>query len=161
MESIRSFPVHNGTGNLRVVHSRCTTGQVICVLIIRLQGARWFLAVRNLTSIKSRAPIWIAVFLVMNIAIGLVFAKSALGWLPIVASCLATVAVFRMEGVAMRSVLLVCTLLWLANNLLSGSIGGTVLEAIIAVVNAVTILSLIIERQRCVRLARQAVPIFG
>jgi hypothetical protein len=124
-------------------------------------GSALVSCVRNLTSIKSRAPIWIAVFLVMNIAIGLVFAKSALGWLPIVASCLATVAVFRMEGVAMRSVLLVCTLLWLANNLLSGSIGGTVLEAIIAVVNAVTILRLIIERQRCVRLARQAVPIFG
>ena len=42
----------------------------------------------------------------------------------------------------MRLLLLVTTLCWLANNILSGSIGGTLLEAIIALVNGATMLRL-------------------
>jgi hypothetical protein len=42
----------------------------------------------------------------------------------------------------MRAVLLVCTLLWLANNILSGSIGGTLLESVIALANISTIIRL-------------------
>ncbi len=103
---------------------------------------------RNLTSIKTRAPVWIAVFLAVNVVIGTTFARSVTGWLPVTASCLATVAIFRMRGIPMRIVLLVCTLLWLVNNGLSGSIGGTVLEAIIAIVNVTTILRLTMERMR-------------
>jgi hypothetical protein len=88
------------------------------------------------------------VFIAINVAIGVFFAKGAAGWLPVAASCLATVAVFRMRGVVMRFSLLICTLLWLVNNGLSGSIGGTVLEAIIAIVNVTTILRLTVERMR-------------
>jgi uncharacterized membrane protein len=47
----------------------------------------------------------------------------------------------------MRIVLFVCTLLWLVNNALSLSIGGTVLEAIIAAVNLWTIIRMIIEKR--------------
>jgi len=102
---------------------------------------------RMLVSLKSRSPWWIGVFIVANVAIGIAFAKGATGWLPVVASCLATVAVFKMHGVWMRIVLLVCTLLWLVNNVLSMSIGGTVLETIIAAVNVWTIIRMIIERK--------------
>ena len=111
-------------------------------------GSALVSCVRNLTSIKSRAAVWIAVFIAINVAIGVIFAKGLTGWLPITASCLATVAIFRMHGVAMRIVLLVCTLLWLVNNALSGSIGGTVLEALIAVVNLSTIIRLSVEHMR-------------
>jgi hypothetical protein len=103
---------------------------------------------RMLVSLKSRSPWWIAVFVAINVAIGLTFAKGGAGWLPVTASCLATVAVFVLRGVVMRIVLLVCTLLWLVNNILSGSVGGTVLEAIIAVVNLVTIIRLVAERRK-------------
>lgn len=112
-------------------------------------GSALVSCLRNLTSIKSRAPGWIAVFIAINVAIGVIFAKGAAGWLPITASCLATVAVFKMHGVAMRIVLLVCTLLWLVNNVLSLSIGGTVLEAIIAVVNLTTIIRMVLLRRVC------------
>jgi hypothetical protein len=103
-------------------------------------------SVRMLVSLRSRAPAWIAVFIGLNVALGLAFAKSAAGWLPISASCLATVGVFVMHGLAMRLVLFVCTLLWLVNNALSGSIGGTVLEALIALSNLATIGRLVAER---------------
>jgi len=96
-------------------------------------------SVRMLVSLKSRARGWIAVFVGLNLALGLVFARGPAGWLPVAASCLATVGVFAMRGFAMRLVLLVCTLLWLVNNLLSGSIGGTVLEALIALANLWTL----------------------
>lgn len=103
---------------------------------------------RMLVSLKSRSPWWIGVFVIANVAIGILFAKGATGWLPVVASCLATVAVFKMHGVWMRIVLLVCTLLWLVNNVLSMSIGGTVLETIIAAVNVWTIIRMVFEK-RC------------
>ena len=103
--------------------------------------------VRMLVSLKSRSPWWIGVFFALNVALGVVFAKSAAGWLPVMASCLATVGVFMMHGLPLRLVLLVCTLLWLANNALSGSIGGTVLEAMIATVNLRTIIRMAIERK--------------
>jgi len=127
-------------------------------------GSALVSCVRNLTSIKSRASVWIAVFIAINVVIGTLFAKGFTGWLPITASCLATVAIFRMQGVAMRFVLLVCTLLWLVNNILSGSIGGTVLEAIIAVVNVSTIIRLSVEETRHRRgtatgAAPQAIPV--
>jgi len=111
-------------------------------------GSAGVSCLRNLTSIKTRAPVWIAVFIAVNVVIGATFAKSVTGWLPVTASCLATVAIFRMRGILMRIVLLACTLLWLVNNGLSGSIGGTVLEAIIAIVNLTTILRLTVERMR-------------
>ncbi len=123
-------------------------------------GSAGVSCVRNLVSIRTRAPFWIAVFLVLNVAIGLIYAKGLAGWLPITASCLATVAIFRLEGIVMRIVLLVCTLLWLVNNGLSGSIGGTVLESIIALVNLSTIVRLILERRRSRRnIVTEAAPI--
>lgn len=111
-------------------------------------GSALVSCLRNLTSIRSRSPVWIAVFVSLNLALGVYCATSWLGWLPITASILATVAVFLMQGVILRSVLLVCTLLWLVNNLLSGSIGGSVLEALIALSNLVTICRMINVRQR-------------
>ena len=121
-------------------------------------GSAGVSCLRNLTSLKTRAPVWIAVFLTVNVAIGVTFAKSVMGWLPVTASCLATVAIFRMRGIPMRIVLLVCTLLWLVNNGLSGSIGGTVLESIIAIVNVTTILRLTVDRIRSKKTGTPAGP---
>jgi hypothetical protein len=47
-----------------------------------------------------------------------------------------------MRGIPFRCVLLVSTLLWLANNVISRSIGGTILEVSNAVVNISTIIRL-------------------
>jgi len=110
-------------------------------------GSALISCLRNLISLKSRAPGWIAVFITINVAIGVTFAKGPAGWLPVIASALATIAVFKMHGIQMRIVLFVCTLLWLVNNALSFSIGGTVLEAIIAAVNLWTIIRMVIERK--------------
>lgn len=100
---------------------------------------------RSLVSLRTRA-VWVALaFVAANLALGLALAKQASDWLPLAASCLGTLALFLLQGIPMRLVMLCGTALWIVNNVIAGSIGGTALEVVIAVVNAATI----------VRMARQ------
>jgi hypothetical protein len=101
---------------------------------------------RSLLALRTRS-VWVAVAVVAaNLALGMALAKQASDWLPLAASCLGTLALFLLQGVPMRLVMLCGTGLWIANNIISGSIGGTALEIVIAIVNTVTI----------IRMARQA-----
>ncbi|HEY1090474.1 MAG TPA: YgjV family protein [Burkholderiaceae bacterium] len=94
---------------------------------------------RSLASIRSRSP-WVAAFFVgLSAALGAVFYQGPASLLPIAASCIGTSALFLLQGLRMRLAMMAGTLLWVVNNLLVGSIGGTLLELTIAVVNSVTI----------------------
>ena len=98
-------------------------------------GSAVISAGRTYLSLHSRS-LWLAAAAVaLNIAVGLKVAHGGLAWLPIVASCAATVAFFTLEGVRLRLVLLSTTLRWLVNAYVSGSIGGMVLESLIAAAN--------------------------
>lgn len=95
--------------------------------------------VRSVLALRTRS-VWIALAVVaVNIGLGMALAKQPSDWLPLGASCLGTLALFLLQGVAMRVVMLMGTCLWIANNVISGSIGGTALEVVIAAVNLVTI----------------------
>ena len=96
-------------------------------------------ATRSFLSLKTRSRWVAALFLALNLAVGWVLVHSRAGWLPIAGGCLATIALFLMRGVPMRLVLLASTFCWMANNILSGSIGGVMLETIIAIANVSTI----------------------
>ncbi len=96
-------------------------------------------SVRSWLALKPRSSMVPAAIIVCFLAAGSVLAKSGAGWITIVASCVATVAIFKMKGVSMRLILLGCTFMWLTNNILSRSIGGIMLEGVIAVANAATI----------------------
>lgn len=126
-------------------------GNPTAVVSISLSGARSFLAIK----FQKRRLAFL--FIAANLVIGAYYLKSPAGALPIVGSCFATWAAFTMRGIPMRGVFLVCTLCWLANNILSGSIGGTVLETFIATANLTTIVRLIASRSREKRAA--ATPI--
>ena len=102
--------------------------------------------IRSFLSLKVRSPYLAAVFIAVNLTLGFILAKSAIGWLPVIGACFATLAIFLMRGVRMRLVLLVSTLFWLANNILSGSIGGTLLEFTIATVNLMTVAQMLRAR---------------
>lgn len=95
-------------------------------------------SVRGFLSVKSKSTVLAVLFIVLNLGIGLWVMDRPLGILPILGSCAATWASFKMEGVPMRCVFLFATACWLTNNIASGSIGGTVLEAFIGVSNIVT-----------------------
>jgi hypothetical protein len=60
---------------------------------------------------------------------------------------------FTMDGVPLRLVLLSSTFLWLANNVVSGSIGGTMLELVIAVANGSTIIRMLRQAREAPRIA--------
>jgi len=96
-------------------------------------------SLRSFAAVRTRSPLFAALIIALNLAVGAAFAGTGVGWLPVIASCAATVAIFYMEGIRLRLVLLGCTLMWLATNIYSGSIGGTLLELVIAVVNGATI----------------------
>ena len=94
---------------------------------------------RSLLSLRTRSP-WVAVGVVAaNVGFGLAVASRPSDWLPLAASCLGTVALFTLQGVPMRLLMLCGTGLWIANNLIAGSIGGTALEVVVAAVNLATI----------------------
>lgn len=94
---------------------------------------------RSLLALKTRSP-WVAVGVVAaNIGFGLMVAQRPADWLPLGASCLGTLALFLLQGIRMRLLMLCGTGLWIANNLIAGSIGGTALELVVAAVNLRTI----------------------
>ncbi len=52
---------------------------------------------------------------------------------------------FTLKGVPLRLVLLSTTVMWLVNNVMSGSIGGVILELAVAAINISTTVSLMRE----------------
>ena len=90
---------------------------------------------RSVLALRTRS-VWVAAGIIaINLALGLSLAIRASDWLPLAASCIGTLALFLLQGVAMRVAMLCGTGLWVANNLIAGSVGGTALEVVIAVVN--------------------------
>jgi len=78
-------------------------------------------------------------FIALNGVAGVWLYAGPLSLLPIAASIIGTTALFFLQGVAMRALMLVGTGLWLVNNLLVGSVGGSLLEACLLLANALTI----------------------
>lgn len=104
---------------------------------------------RSLLSLVTRS-VWVAATVVaVNLALGYSLATQWWNWLPLVASCIGTLALFLLQGIRMRVLMLLGTLLWTLNNVLAGSIGGTALELVILATNGYTI-------TRMHRAARQA-----
>jgi hypothetical protein len=95
-------------------------------------------AVRMFASLKTRSPALAGFFLAANIIVGILLAHSWTAVFAIAAGCSGTWAAFFLSGLKLRGVLFFATLCWLSNNIVSGSIGGTLLETIIALVNGTT-----------------------
>lgn len=83
------------------------------------------------------------------------FLSALLGWFvgerwtdvfPILGSCMGTYAVFCLSGIRMRLAFLLGAMFWLTNNIIVGSLGGTLLEATLIVVNLNTIRRLYREK---------------
>jgi hypothetical protein len=93
---------------------------------------------RALISLRTRSRLVALLLIAVNLVLGALTAHTAAAALPIAATTLGTIAFFWFEGIGMRLVLLGATGCWLANNLLVGSIGGTLLEVFIGASNTVT-----------------------
>ncbi|WP_426168371.1 YgjV family protein [Pseudoduganella sp. R-34] len=97
---------------------------------------------RSLLALRTRSLWVVALVIALNVGLGLAFARQPGDWLPLAASCLGTLALFLLQGIPMRLVMLCGTCLWIVNNISAGSIGGTALEVIVAGVNIATIVRL-------------------
>lgn len=119
-------------------------------------------AARSGLSLRWRSRGIAVAAVAVYLAMGLALARGPAGWLPVVASSLGAIAVFTLDGIRMRLLLLVCTAMWLTNNVLSGSIGGTLLESFIAVASVFTLVRLFRAGRAAARAARDgAVPAGG
>ncbi|MHC1788130.1 YgjV family protein [Solidesulfovibrio sp.] len=105
-------------------------------------------AVRMFVSLRTRSRYLAACFLAANVLLGGLLASSWTAVFSIAAGCSGTVAAFFLTGIRLRALLFFATLCWLANNIVSGSIGGTLLETIVAVVNGATMWRLWQEGKR-------------
>lgn len=94
---------------------------------------------RSIASLKARTPAVGLFFIALSLACGALLYAGWTSLLPIAASCIGTTALFFLNGLRMRVLMLVGTLLWLVNNLLVGSVGGSLLEACLAASNLWTI----------------------
>lgn len=86
------------------------------------------------------SSLWAAlVFIAITLATGIGLSDRLVDMLPIVATCTGTYALFCLQGIRMRIAFLFGALCWLANNIIVGSIGGTLLELTLLAVNLNTI----------------------
>ena len=103
--------------------------------------------VRTGLSIKTRSRTVAYIFIVMTLAIGLYFADVWYDLFPIIGTCIGTYALYCLSGIKMRLAFLCGALCWLTNNIIVGSIGGTMLEATLLMVNSFTIWRLYILKK--------------
>lgn len=103
---------------------------------------------RTATAIKTSSKLVAAAFVIVSIALGLWIANGPLDLLPILGSILGTIAVFLLKGIQMRIAFIIGAICWLANNIIVGSIGGSLLEATLLTVNLFTIMRLYRNNQK-------------
>lgn len=78
-------------------------------------------------------------FIFISLISGFYLVDELVDILPIIGAILGTIAVFLLKGIKMRLTFLLGSLCWLTNNIIIGSIGGTMLEATLFSVNLTTI----------------------
>lgn len=96
---------------------------------------------------KGRWPVMLAM-LAASLVTAVLTWQGPQDWLALTAAVLGTVGMFMLHGISMRWVLAAAAGAWTLNNLVIGSIGGTLAEALIMVTNLVTIARLMRDRAR-------------
>lgn len=106
-----------------------------------LSVARTGLAIRT----HSRRLAYL--FIVLSVILGLLVGERWTDVFPILGTCMGTYALFCLSGIAMRMAFLIGACFWLTNNIIVGSLGGTLLESTLIVINLNTIRRLYAARK--------------
>ncbi len=96
-------------------------------------------ALRTTTSIFTSSKWVAAIFILIGIVSGLGMAEHWWELWPIVGTVIGTYSLFVVSGIRMRIGFLAGATCWLINNILVGSIGGTLLEMTVIIMNLITI----------------------
>lgn len=108
-------------------------------------------AVRTATAIYVSSKRVAAVFISITLVGGVLLADSVWQLWPILATVIGTYSIFVLKGIQMRIGFLFGAICWLINNILVGSIGGTLLEMTLICVSLVTILRLVREQRQSIK----------
>lgn len=96
-------------------------------------------ALRTTTSIFTSSKWVAAIFILIGIVSGLGMAEHWWELWPIVGTVIGTYSLFVLSGIRMRIGFLAGATCWLINNILVGSVGGTLLEMTVIMMNLITI----------------------
>lgn len=102
---------------------------ITCVIVLRIVLVRRYKGSWRL----------MVLLLAMSVVTAMLTWQRPLDILPLSATVLGTFGMFMLRGIPMRLLLAGGALLWMLNNLLIGSIGGTLAEALILVTNLITV----------------------
>lgn len=97
-------------------------------------------AIRSYASTKTQSTPVMLFFIAMLWVMGVPQLEHYYEILTIFGSSVATYALFKMQGITMRLLVMFNSFCWFINNFLLGSIGGTLMELTFIMVNSVTIL---------------------
>ncbi|WP_342807908.1 YgjV family protein [Alteromonas sp. M12] len=95
--------------------------------------------VRSIVAIYTRSYTTAFAFIFITIVVGLYNYQSYLDFLVILANVIGVYSLFCLHGVNMRLGIIAGASLWLINNMLIGSIGGTLMEVFVITTNITTI----------------------
>jgi len=107
-------------------------------------------ALRTATAIYISSKIVAMAFIVVGLISGIVLADSLWDLLPVIGMMIGTYAIFVLKGIQLRIGLLASASFWLINNIVVGSIGGTLLELTNLAVNGATVFRLLREQRELV-----------
>jgi len=103
-------------------------------------------ALRTTTAIFVSSKRVAAVFIVISLVSGFWLAEQWRDLWPIIGTSIGTYSLFCLSGIRMRIGFLIGASCWLTNNILVGSIGGTLLEMTVIMMNMITIFRLYRQR---------------
>lgn len=118
--------------------SSWTAAALTVLVIVRIVLARRFTG--------SQWVMWMV--LAMNGVAATLTWQSWVDVFALTAATLGTIAMFQLRGIAMRVVLGAAAFAWMLNNLVIGSIGGTLAEGLIFITNIITIVRMARARRR-------------
>jgi hypothetical protein len=112
-------------------------------------------AVRTATAIYVSSARIAALFIIVGLSSGIYLADNIWQLWSILGMSIGTYSVFLLKGIPMRIGFLIGAMCWLTNNILVGSIGGSLLEATLITVNLITIGRLLREQQQTAKVNNQ------
>ncbi|MGF1751549.1 YgjV family protein [Vibrio cionasavignyae] len=84
--------------------------------------------------------LWVAtLFVIISVAVGVTLAQDAWQLWPIAGTVIGTISIFVLKDIPLRLGFLLGATCWLINNISIGSIGGSLLEASVIMMNVLTI----------------------
>ena len=103
-------------------------------------------AIRSYASTKTQSTSVMLFFIIMLWVMGLPQLENHYELLTLLGSSVATYALFKIQGINMRLLVMFNSFCWFINNFLLGSVGGALMELTFIILNSVTILRMFSSR---------------